>query len=102
LQVVVPLLEMGDSVLIMISTPVDSFNFYTELMELRDPSTNERILHGYVEELICPKCKETEHPEDCRHYLFKIPPWKSAAKLDIVKQILKAARRIVCSVRMHS
>lgn len=62
-EVVVPLLEMGDSVLIMISTPVDSFNFYTELMELRDPATNERILHGYIEELICPKCKETEHPE---------------------------------------
>lgn len=85
----VPLLEMGDSVLIMISTPVDSFNFYTELMELRDPITGERILHSYVEELICPKCKETEHPEDCRHYLFKIPPWKSAAKLDIVKQIYR-------------
>lgn len=106
-EVVVPLLEMGDSVLIMISTPVDSFNFYSELMELRDPVSGERVLQvtvrslplsslppslsaqGYVEELICPKCKAGPNPTDCRHYLYKIPPWKSAQKLDIVKLILK-------------
>lgn len=101
-EVVVPLLEMGDSVLIMISTPVDSFNFYTELMELRDPVTGERVLQGYVEELICPKCKGGPHETDCRHYLFKIPPWKSAAKLEIVKLILKDNKTTLARESMGS
>lgn len=88
-EVVVPLLEMGNSVLIMISTPVDSFNFFSGLLELRDPDTGSRVFLVYDVELICKRCKMKDRPSDCRHMLKFLPPWKSAEKMDVVKLILK-------------
>ena len=88
-EVVVPLLEMEKAVLIMISTPVDSFNFFSALIDLKDEDTNENIFLVYHAELICERCKKTDHPENCKHRRHLIPPWKSVEKQDIVKKILK-------------
>ncbi len=88
-EVVVPLLEMGNAVLVMISTPVDSFNFYSILMNLTDPATGERLFLVYEMELICKRCKKKTHPEKCRHNLKYLPPWKSSEKHEIIALILK-------------
>lgn len=88
-EVVIPLLEMEQAVLVMISTPVDSFNFYTQLLALVDPSTGKRIFLTYEVDLVCERCKLSAHPEKCRHMLKYLPAWKSAEKLDIVSLILK-------------
>lgn len=88
-EVVIPLLEMEKAVLIMISTPVDTFNFFSALMDLKDPDTGENIFLVYHAELICERCKQTDHPENCKHRRHLIPPWKSVEKQDIVKMILK-------------
>jgi hypothetical protein len=88
-EVVVPLLEMEKAVLIMISTPVDSFNFFSALIDLKDKDTGENIFLVYHAELICERCKKTDHPENCQHRRHLIPPWKSVEKQDIVKMILK-------------
>ena len=88
-EVVVPLLEMGQAVLVMISTPVDSFNFYSALMELRDPVTKQRIFLVYSVDLVCERCQKKPHPERCRHRLRMLPPWKSAEKMDLVALIMK-------------
>lgn len=88
-EVVIPLLEMKKAVLIMISTPVDSFNFFSALMDLKDPDTGENIFLVYHAELICDTCKLTKKPENCTHRKHLIPSWKSTEKQDIIKLILK-------------
>ena len=94
-EVCIPLLEMGQAVLIMISTPVDGFNFFSSLIETKNPETGDRLFLVYEAELICPRCKEREHPERCRHMLKYLPPWKSAEKLDLVSIILKDRQTIL-------
>lgn len=37
--------------------------------------------------LVCDACKQSDHPERCPHMTDEIPPWKSVAKFDMVKQI---------------
>jgi hypothetical protein len=88
-EVVVPLWEMGDAVMIMISTPVDSFNFYSALLDMRDPDTGDRLFLVFEAELICKRCMTKPKPEDCKHNLRFLPPWKSAEKLNLVKMIMK-------------
>lgn len=88
-EVVVPLWEMGDAVMIMISTPVDSFNFYSALLEMRDPDTGQKVFLVFEVELICRRCMTKDVPENCRHNLKFLPPWKSSEKLDLVKMIMK-------------
>ncbi len=100
-QIVVPLLEMGESILIMISTPVDSFNFYSELITLKDPVTGENVFSVYEMDLICKLCLQTEHPEQCRHNFKYIPPWKSAERLEMVKLILRDNKTILKRESMY-
>jgi len=88
-EVVVPLWEMGNAVMIMISTPVDNFNFFSMLLDMRDPETQQRVFLVYEVDLICKRCKLKEKPEECRHNLRFLPEWKSANKLEVVAQIMK-------------
>lgn len=74
--------------MIMISTPVDSFNFFSQLLEMRDPDTGERVFLVFEAEMICRRCREKENAEDCKHNLNLLPPWKSAEKLELVKKIM--------------
>ena len=94
-EVVVPLIEMGNSVLIMISTPVDSFNFFSALLDLKDPDTGLPVFLVYDVELICKRCKKKERPSDCNHMLKFLPPWKSADKQKSVRLILKNQQNIL-------
>lgn len=88
-EVVVPLWEMGEAVMIMISTPVDSFNFYSVLLNMRDPDSGKRVFLVFEVELICKRCTNKPKPEDCTHMLKFLPPWKSAEKLNLVKMIMR-------------
>ena len=88
-EVVIPLLEMEEAILIMISTPVDSFNFFTQLLRMKNPNTGESVFLTYEADLVCERCAQTAHPEKCRHMLKYLPPWKSSDKLEIVSMILK-------------
>jgi hypothetical protein len=84
-EVVVPLLEMEKAVLIMISTPVDSFNFYSRLLGLKNSTTGDDLFLVYEVDLVCDRCKLTsKEPTKCRHMLKYLPSWKSADKLEIV------------------
>lgn len=73
----------------MISTPVDSFNFYTTLLNLRDPDTQQRMFLVFEVEMICGRCAKKAKSEQCRHNLRFLPPWKSTQKKDLVAQIMK-------------
>ena len=94
-EVVVPLLEMGNSTLIMISTPVESFNFFSGLLELKDPDTGQHVALVFDCELICKRCKTKAKPTDCTHMLKFVPPWKSVEKQKSVKLLLKDNQSIL-------
>lgn len=85
-EIVVPLLEMETTALIAISTPQDKLNFYSEMFELRD-NTGELFFRTIRVSLVCDKCKAAGKGSECTHKQDLIPPWKSAAKLDMVRAL---------------
>ena len=86
-QIVVPLLEMRQAVLIMISTPTGTWSFYNHLFNLVLPQTGQKLFNTVTVELVCSLCKRTERTEHCRHNLHMVPAWKNSKKLDVVKLI---------------
>lgn len=90
-EVVLPLLEMQEAIIIGISTPVDSeFNFFGRLMDLTYPGTRRRVFRIFRVELICPRCRRKKVPSNCTHRLHLLPHWKSRKKFLTVKLIYEA------------
>lgn len=85
-EIVVPLLEMATTALIAISTPQDKLNFYSEMFELKD-HTGQPFFRTIRVSLVCEKCREAGVGAQCTHKQDLIPPWKSAAKLDMVRAL---------------
>lgn len=85
-QIIVPLLEMDTTALIGISTPQDSQNFYSEMFELKD-ATGQNFFRTIRVSLVCQACKDAGKGSECTHNQDLIPPWKSAAKLDLVRAL---------------
>ena len=70
---VAPLLIVGETSLIGISTLLSSTNFYTRLLRLRDKTTNAPIFTVLSVELACAACKENGKAAECVHMLHLIP-----------------------------
>ena len=85
-EVIVPLLEMETTALIAISTPLDGMNFYSEMFELKG-GDGKPLFNTLRIGLSCAKCQAAGKAADCTHMKDVIPPWKSAAKFDMVKAI---------------
>lgn len=86
-EVVVPLLEVKGTSCTMISSPVDKYNFYSRLINLKDDE-GEHLFYVYHLDLQCDVCKAINY-RDCPHSEDKIPPWKSKHRHDIVEHIYK-------------
>ena len=85
-EIVVPLLEMDTTALIAISTPQDKQNFYSEMFELKD-ARGDPFFRTIRVSLVCKACEEAGKGSECTHNQDLIPPWKSAAKLDMVRAL---------------
>lgn len=83
-----PLIGMEKSVLVMISTPVDTYNLFTKLMGTVDPRDGFKLFLVVDMELSCGRCKKKGRPERCTHRLKYLPPWKSQDKQDIINLIM--------------
>ena len=78
-EVVVPLLELDKTALICISTILDSFNFYSKLLELKDENGDPFfVTHTFV--MACDQCQADGTPEKCTHMFHSLPPWQSERK----------------------
>ena len=86
-EVVVPLLSMQQSVLLCISTILDSGNHYSKMMEMVDDYGNA-IFESIKITLVCDDCLKTDHPEKCRHKLASMPRWLSSKKVETVRALL--------------
>lgn len=85
-MIVVPLLEVKDTVLVAISTLVDQWNFFSVLMELKDPK-GENVFNVYRQQLVCNRCMDRKNPEKCTHNDHMIPPWKSKRQVETARLI---------------
>jgi len=85
-EVIVPLLEMETTALIAISTPLDGMNFYSEMFDLKG-GDGQPLFNTLRIGLSCAKCQAAGKASECTHMKDVIPPWKSAAKFDMVKAI---------------
>jgi hypothetical protein len=79
---VAPLLIVGETTLIGISTLLSSTNFYTRLLRMRDKTTSLPIFTVLAIELACAKCKEEGKSAECVHLLHLIPRYLSLRHLD--------------------
>lgn len=93
-EVVVPLVGMEDTVVIMISTPVDSFNFFTKLILAKDKQGLSLFLVADMV-LSCDRCINSGRTIHCTHRLKFLPPWKSKDKQDVMEMILKDQQTIM-------
>jgi hypothetical protein len=87
-DVVIPLFGRESAVVIGISTPLDSANFFSKLLTKRHPRTGEPIFLTAVMELACDRCKKNNRAHLCRHRMKYLPPWKSRDKQDIMDMML--------------
>ena len=84
----VPLIEVRGTSCTMISSPVDKFNFFSQLIDLKD-DMGEPLFYTYHLELQCEKCK-AKKIKDCVHVPDIIPPWKSEDRHKLVKALYAA------------
>jgi len=75
-EVIVPLMEMRGAATICISTPVSSWNFYTELTEIRDDK-GELLFNVIKVGMVCGRCEGTERESECTHPTGDRPEWKT-------------------------
>lgn len=107
-EVVLPLLSMRDSVLLCISTLLESSNHYSRMFTLKTPNgqplfetstfltgpslvptTTLTFLPCAVQiSLVCDACLQTDHPEKCTHKAAEMPRWLSSSKLETIKTLL--------------
>lgn len=87
-EVIMPLLEMSNTVMIMISTPTNTFSFFTKLKTVKDEN-GVLIFLSYTVDLVCSRCKGGEHPEKCRHLIHLLPRWKSEDKMKLAELIMQ-------------
>lgn len=86
-EVVIPLIEVKNTALIAISTPLDSSNFYSTLISMKD-ETGNKVFEVYEGRAACAKCVETlEDPSKCPHVQLERPAWKSKEKQKVVKAL---------------
>lgn len=97
-KVVLPILEVFLTVLIMISTLVDAYNFFSRTMEKakEEMKTGKPRMVAFTQKLICDRCATKKNGGvDCNHCEDDVPDWKQSTTRDIVKLIL------VRSLRRH-
>jgi hypothetical protein len=84
-QQVAPLLIVGETTLIGISTLLSSTNFYTRLLRLRDKTTNQPLFTVLAIELACAACKNEGKSAECIHLLHLIPRYLSLRHPDRIR-----------------
>lgn len=77
---VAPILSIGRTSLLAISTLTSEINFYTRLMQLVDPATDRPLFVTRQIELACAKCKEDGKSAECVHMLHLVPSWQESEK----------------------
>lgn len=87
-ETIFPLLIVGDTSIIGISTLRDSINFYTRLLKIADPVTGKKYFNVMQVELACEACKAEGQAAQCKHMLHLIPRWQSSGRHTMLKEVM--------------
>lgn len=90
-ETVAPLLLIGNTSLIAISTLTSEINFYTRLLRMRDKVTGLPLFTSISVQLACRRCIEDGRAAACVHMLHLVPRWQSSdrhVKLKTIMQVL--------------
>jgi hypothetical protein len=86
-EVVIPLIEVKNTALIAISTPLDASNFYSTLVNMKDENNNP-VFEVLEARAACQMCIETlADPSKCPHVQLERPSWKSKEKQKVVRAL---------------
>jgi len=88
-ETVAPLMIVGRTSLLAISTLTSSINFYTRLIKMHDKVTGQPMFCTTQVELACEKCKADGKAVDCVHMLHLIPSWQSSMRHERLKTIMQ-------------
>jgi len=80
-EVIFPLLEVNDTALICISTPLGAWNFYSEFTEYKYDN-GKHVFNVKKVGMVCERCLGTEHEASCNHPTGDRPEWKPEEALD--------------------
>lgn len=88
-ETVAPILSIGSSSLVAISTLTSEINFYTRLIKMIDPATDRNLFTVRSIELSCERCKEDGKAHECVHMLHLVPRWHSEERHRKLKVIMQ-------------
>jgi hypothetical protein len=88
-ETVAPLLLIGNTSLIAISTLTSEINFYTRLLRMRDKTTGLPLFTSISVQLACRKCIEDGKAAACVHMLHLVPRWQSSDRHVKLKTIMQ-------------
>jgi len=88
-ETVAPLMIVGDTTLIGISTLTSEINFYTRLIRLKDKGTGMQLFTVLQVELACAKCKDDGKATECVHLLHLVPRWQSSERHRRLKTVMQ-------------
>jgi hypothetical protein len=88
-ETVAPLLLIGNTSLIAISTLPSEINFYTRLMRMRDKVTGAPLFTCLKVQLSCRKCIDDGKAHECQHMLHLVPRWQSSDRHIKLKTIME-------------
>jgi hypothetical protein len=88
-ETVAPLMIVGNTTLIGISTLTSEINFYTRLMRMRDPATGLAMFTCISIQLACEKCKDEGKATECVHLLHLVPRWQSSERHRRLKTVMQ-------------
>lgn len=80
-----PRYEQDRTALLCISTPQDSLNFYSGMMDMKHPNTGLPLFRTIKVGLACDACIAAGKPEKCTHQGSLVPEWKSSSKHAMIK-----------------
>ena len=88
-ETVAPLLIVGTTSLLAISTLTSEINFYSRLLRMRDKVTNQPLFSVLSVTLACAKCREDGKAADCAHMLHLVPRWQSGDRHVKLKTVMQ-------------
>ena len=98
-ETVAPLLLIGNTSLLAISTLTSGDNFYTRLLRMRDKTTGLPLFTSLSVQLACQKCIDDGKAVGCIHMLHLVPRWQSSdrhVKLKTIMQVLAKMQGRTC------
>lgn len=88
-ETVAPLLIVGQTSLLAISTLTSSINFYTRLIKMHDKATGKPMFVTKQIKLACDKCIAEGKATECVHMMHLVPRWQSSERHIRLKTIME-------------